>query len=180
MKRAIIVHGWQSQPLDGWKPWLNNELSARGFQVRTPSMPNAMHPKVERWVEELHDVIGTPDAACHLIGHSLGCPAILRYLETLPKGHTVGTVVLVAGFVEDLGIADIAGFVSQPFDYKHIRAAAKKIVSIYSQNDEYISLEKFERMHTALGAKAILVQDGKHFSGVNGCYQLPQMLDALQ
>jgi uncharacterized protein len=179
MKRAFIIHGWNSQPLDGWKPWLNNELNARGFTVRTPHLPNTKHPDRYRWVEELAKVIGAPDADCHLVGHSLGCTAILRYVESLPAGSKVGRLVLVAGFTEDLGIEDVANFVDEPFDFAKIKAAAGKIFSIRSDADPYISGEQFDRLEKALGAKKTLVKGGKHFSGSEGCYQLPQALEAL-
>ncbi len=179
MKRAFIIHGWNSAPLDGWKPWLNNELNTRGYTVRTPHLPNTRHPDRYRWVEELTKVIGTPDAACDLIGHSLGCTAILRYVESLAPGQRVGKLVLVAGFAEDLGIEDVANFVDEPFDFEKIKAAARNIISIRSDADPYISQQQFDRLEKALGAKKVLVKGGKHFSSSEGCYQLSEALEAI-
>lgn len=180
MKRVFIIHGWQSEPMDGWKPWLGNELTARGYAVRTPHMPNSRHPKCDRWIAELAKIVGKPDRNTHFVGHSLGCPAILRYLETLSPGQLAGNVVLVAGFMEDLGIPDVAGFVDAPFDTKRIRTSAARIVSIHSDNDQYIPHDHFARMKKALGAIDVVVPGGRHFSGSDGCYQLPQAIQALQ
>ncbi len=178
-ERVFIIHGRQSAPSEGWQPWLNNELSLRGYTVRTPAMPNTNNPKCHRWVEELTKMIGEPDEHCHLVGHSLGCPAILRYLETLKSDQRVGKIILVSGFTEDLNIPDIAHFTDQPFDFTAIRSRAKKFVCMYSDNDKYIRLDQFERLIEHLHATPIFVAGGGHFSGNEGCFQLPQALQAI-
>lgn len=178
-KRVFIIHGWESEPNAGWQPWLNNELSSRGCVVRTPAMPNPARPKLHRWIEELAKMIGTPDQDCHFVGHSLGCAAILRYVESLPPGSHTGNLVLVAGFMENLGIPAIKDFVDAPFNDEKINDRAATIYSIHSDADPYISNDKFQRLDTVFRAKKIIVKGGGHLSGANGWYQLPEALKAI-
>lgn len=174
--RVFIIHGWGDRADDGWKPWLNNELSSRGFTVRTPAMPNTKHPRCDRWVEELAKMVGTPDDRTHFVGHSLGFTTVLRYLETLNKGQHVGKIVGVAGFAEDLGIDDVASFVDRPFNFEDIRAHASSFVNIHSEQDKYIPQECFVRLTKSLNAKDILVKGGGHFTMNEGHFQQSQAL----
>ena len=96
MKKACIVHGWGGFTHEGWYPWLHVELEKLGYMVESPSMPDTDYPRIEAWVGHLAKIIGEVDTEYVLIGHSIGCQTILRYLETLPPDKTVAQVILVA------------------------------------------------------------------------------------
>ena len=98
-KRAFIIHGWDGYPQEGWFPWLKAELEQRGFTVEVPSMPHPSKPTIEDWVNHLARLVGEPDEQTYLIGHSMGCQTILRYLASL-NNQKIGGAVLVAGFFE--------------------------------------------------------------------------------
>ena len=83
MKRVIIIHGYRGKPETNWKPWLKSELESNGFAVEVPAMPNTDRPTVSEWINKITEVVGEPSLNTYLIGHSLGCIAILRYLESL-------------------------------------------------------------------------------------------------
>lgn len=99
MKRAIIIHGFKGKPDTNWKPWLKKELETRGFNVEVPEMPNTEHPDVSEWVNKLNKTVGKMDGEqVYLIGHSLGCITILKYLEALSEDQKIKASVFVAGF----------------------------------------------------------------------------------
>jgi predicted alpha/beta hydrolase family esterase len=110
MKRAIIVHCWEGYPGYCWYPWVKEKLEQGGFKVLVPAFPETKTPKQKKWVPYLAEQIGLPDDKLFLIGHSVGCITILRYLETLREKQRVGGVVLVAGFTDDLGFKELANF----------------------------------------------------------------------
>ena len=85
MKRVILIHGWGGFPDNHWFPWLKQELASRGFQVIVPEMPNNEEPEIEAWVAKLSEAIGEPDDDTYLIGHSIGCQTIMRFLEKIDK-----------------------------------------------------------------------------------------------
>ena len=99
-KRVFIIHGWEGNPDIHWFPWLRKELKHRGYEVIVPRMPNVMNPEFKSWISYLKEIVTSPDGNTFFVGHSLGCIAVLRFIETLKE--EVGGAVLVAGFGKDL------------------------------------------------------------------------------
>ena len=178
-KRAFLIHGWEGTPEDAWRPWLKNELEKRGYTVIMPAMPDTYHPKMDGWVNHLTEVVGVPDKECYLVGHSLGCIAILRYIETLEENQEVGGVIFVAGFSDDLGIKELNTFFTKPIDWSKIKSHCKKFIAIHSDNDPYVPLKHGDIFKEKLNAEVIVKHNMKHFSGDDGIIELPVVLDAL-
>ena len=63
--------------------------------VHVPEMPDTDHPKIGPWVSTLQKLV-SPDSSTILVGHSIGCQAILRYLEQAADGLNIEHVVLIA------------------------------------------------------------------------------------
>ena len=110
MKRVIIIHCWEGSPDYCWYPKVKKDLEEKGFQVLVPEMPETNFPKFPDWIQKLKETVGTPTEDIYLIGHSLGCITILKYLESLNLGEKVGGVILVAGFTDNLNIKEISNF----------------------------------------------------------------------
>ncbi len=108
-KRVFIIHCWDGRPNYCWYPWVKKELEKNGFQVNVPAMPETEMPRMEKWVPELRKLVGSPDKDVYLVGHSVGCITILRYLESLKENEKIGGAVLVAGFTDDLDFKEIIG-----------------------------------------------------------------------
>ncbi len=177
--RVFIIHGWKAVPVEGWRPWLKTELGISGYTAIIPEMPDTVNPNSEAWVAHLQKEVKHPDAHTHFVGHSLGSAAILRYLETLPAGARIGKVVFVAGFASDIGIREIASFTAKPLNFEKIRSHSSDFTCIYSDNDPYVPTTQAELFQKNLGAKLVLIKDGKHFSSHEGYTQLPAALEAF-
>ena len=93
--KAHIIHGWSGFPEEAWFPGVKRALEAKGFEVSIPAMPNTDEPRIEEWVGFLKEHV-KPDETTYLIGHSIGCQTILRYLEQLDT--KIAGAVFVAGF----------------------------------------------------------------------------------
>lgn len=141
-KRVFLIHGWEGYPEEGWRPWLKKELERRGFAVIVPAMPNTATPTLEKWAPYLTEIIGTPNGETFLIGHSLGCITILRYLETLKGNEQIGGAILVAGFGHDLEYDDYKGELSSffriPVDWRKVGRHCHKFVAIHSDDDPWV------------------------------------------
>ena len=177
-KRAFIIHAWGSTPESNWIPWLRKELAKKGFAVHVPQMPNTDNPKMEEWIEYADSLIENPDKDTYLVGHSMGCQTILRYLERLDKGEKVGGVLLVAGFVnikKEAMKGDaktvLTPWVDSKIDLQKAKAHSHKFVSIASDNDPYISLDDSEIFKRELGAKSIVIPNAGHFTISLGGYK---------
>jgi len=186
-KRVFIIHGWEGTPEEGWLPWLKQELESRGFIVDVPSMPDTNAPCIESWVSYLAGRVKKADKETYFVGHSIGCQAILRYLETLPANTKVGGVVMVAPWVNltteatpDKESYEIAKpWLKTMIHWGKVLAHTKRFVAIYSDNDPYVPLTDSEVFEHALGAKIIIEKGKGHFSGGEGVNKLPVVLKEL-
>jgi len=184
MKRVIIVHCWNGTPDYCWYPWVKKQLESKGFEVVVPAMPETDKPQLLLWLPKLAEAIGLPDEELYLVGHSIGCATIIRYLEQLPAGK-VGGVVLVAGFTDDLGFEELKNFYQTPLDFAKIREkSVKGFVNIHSDDDQYVPLVHSQNMQRGLGGEAIVVPNKGHFSGPvdheESCTELPEVVRAVE
>jgi predicted alpha/beta hydrolase family esterase len=179
MKRLFIIHGWEAAPTAHWFPWLKREAEARGFFVDALEMPNTEHPTLEGWLGHLQKSVGTLDEKTYFVGHSLGCIAILRYLEALLEGQRAGGAILVAGFSEPIEFEELNSFFPKLLDYEKVRRSVGKIIAFQSSNDRYVPMRYGEILRDRLGAELIVIRNAGHFNTNTGFIQFPQVLEVL-
>lgn len=187
-KRIFVVHGWDRGPDKDWMPWAKRELERRGFEVILLSMPDPDYPKINTWVEHLRKEVGKPSENTILVGHSIGCQTILRYLENLPEGQKVDRVICVAGWFSltpeatpsDEEKTIVKPWIETPMDLEKIRSKANSFAAIFSDNDPYVPYEENSEIYKKkLGAEIILQKGMGHFSEDTGATELPVLLHVL-
>ncbi len=184
-KRVFIIHGWDGNPLEGWFPWIKNELEKLSYEVIVPAMPNPSAPKIETWIPFLSKLVGSVDSDTYFVGHSIGCQAIIRYIQTLPEGTKIGGAVFVAGWynlrnLETEEEKRIAGpWVNEPRNDKKIRDVVNKAVAIFSDNDPFVMEENQKSWKTIVGAKIIIEHNMGHFNEDDGVTELPSALRSV-
>jgi len=181
MKRVILVHGWEGSLESNWFPWLKGELESWGLEVIIPEMPDTDEPKIGPWVSKLREVVGEIDEDTFLIGHSIGCQAIMRYLESLKGDEMFGGIVFVAGFfnlpyLKTQEEKDIAKpWLEIPIDTERVKKHSDVFMAIFSDDDPDIPLSDKDLFEDRLGAK-IIVESGKgHFTE----NEYPEILDNI-
>jgi uncharacterized protein len=184
MKRAVIIHCWGGVPEYCWYPWVKKELEERGFEVLVPAFPDTDNPKMNEWLPLLQKVASEPSEELYLIGHSLGCITIMRYLESLAENQKIGGAVFVAGFNENVGFEEIKSFFETPMNLEKIKDKVKNgFVAIHSDDDPYVDLRYADVFKEKLGAEIIIKHNAKHFSGaVEGeetCVELPDVVRSI-
>lgn len=162
-KRAFIIHGWQGSPDGNWFPWLRERLESRGFVVSVPEMPDPDYPELRTWLGKITEEVGTPDSQTYLIGHSLGCITILRYLESLGKGK-IGGAILVAGFADNIGYKELNSFFEQETNWEAIRKRSGQFLVVASNDDPYVPPSYGEELSKKLGARQIVEHRMGHFN----------------
>lgn len=182
MKRAIIVHGFRGKPATNWKPWLKKQLVASGFDVEIPEMPNPNHPLAAEWADKIKEVISSRESdELYLIGHSLGCMAILKYLEALPKQQRLKACIFVAGFGRRFskyqGGHD--SFFEHDLDWRKIKRHVDSFVAIHSRDDSNVGYEEIYVFADKLNAKVVLLDGMGHFGSQDGVYEAPSVLEAI-
>ena len=174
-----MVHGWEGNPEGHWFPWLKGELEKLDFKVEVPQMPNPKEPQMSEWVPHLAKVVGEPDIEACLVGHSLGCITILRYLEGLPEGKRIGKAVMVAGFTDPLGYKELENYFQKPIDWEKIKKHCSDFVAINSDNDPYVPLKHADIFKEKLDVKVVIEHGKGHMSGSANIKELPSVLEAI-
>ena len=187
MKKVILIHGWGGYPGEAWQSWLKKELDPKDFEVETPEMPDTETPRIDAWVKKLREIAGEINEDTYLIGHSIGCQTIMRYLETLDENKKVGGCIFVAGFFDLLETAyeeeaekEIAKpWLEIPINLDKVKKHTNKVIAIFSDNDECVPLSGKEIFKKKLGAEIIVEHKKGHFSSGDKINKLPIVLDKL-
>lgn len=185
--RVIVVHGWDGYPEEGWFPWLKRELEKRKFEVKTPQLPDPDKPMMQKWIPALTKVVGVLDEETFFVGHSMGCQAIARYLESLKSNVKVGGAVFVAGFFKRLtnledesDVQEIAKhWLTAPLNFQKIKKHLNRSVAIFSDDDPYVPLDNQDDFRNKLGSEIIIEHKQGHFSGSTGTLKVPSVLESL-
>src|SRR3989344_8081593 len=184
MKRIFLVHRWSGGQADDWRPWLKLELEKLGHQVFIPEMPDTDVPVIEKWVRKLREEVSMPDPNTCFVGHSIGCQAILRYLETIDT--PVGGAVFVAGWFNlenlvDDQVKEIAKpWLETPINLEKVKSTLPQSTLIISGNDPYGCLEENRKKFAEVVTKEIVVPNAGHFTEDDGFTELLVVLDELR
>lgn len=181
MPRTLtIVPRWAGHSGSDFYPWLIRERPPGFAAVRALDMPEPKQPTIGAWVPALTAALGTaPAPGTVLLGHSVGCQAVLRYLAELPPGSTVEGVLLVAAWWSvDTPWDSLRPWTDTPVDLARVRAASRRFVVLLSDNDPFTSdfRENGRLWEERLGAEVVLAPGARHFNGE----QEPAVLDALR
>lgn len=186
MKKVVLVHGWGGSPESDWFLWLRDKLEEKGFEVIALEMPDTFHPNIKSWIQELNKIKEINNNT-YFIGHSIGCQAIMRYLEQLSEQIKIGGVIFVAAWFyltdntwDEYYTKEIADpWINIPLDFDKIKTHTNKFVSIQSDNDPYVSLSNKDILKEKLGAKIIIEHNKCHFAGEEGIKELPILFEEL-
>jgi predicted alpha/beta hydrolase family esterase len=185
MKKVIIVHGWGGYPEKIWFPWLKNELENLGFSVLVPQLPDPGTPTIENWLSTLNTVITNPDKETFLVGHSLGCQTIIRYLEGLPGNIKIGWTVFVAGFFDHLTNMSATEnkiaepWLKTPINFDLVKSRLKTSTAIFSDDDPFVPLNEQDGFRNKLDSKIVVKSSAGHFSEETKTIELPIVLEEI-
>ncbi|MCB9527205.1 MAG: alpha/beta hydrolase [Myxococcales bacterium] len=169
IEQVVVMPRWAGTPADDWYPWLEGALAEWSGRVRVLELPDRGAPRIERCVAAIEAAVA--DAALGstlLVGHSVGCQAMLRFLAARPAGVAAAGTVCVAGWWSvDAPWPSIVPWIEAPLAFERVRAAAGRVTVVLSDDDP------FTADHAAnaalwverLGAAVRLVPGGRHFNG---------------
>ena len=185
MNRTLtIVPRWAGNAASDFYPWLRRERPAGFDAVRALDMPSPQQPAPDTWVPALTEAMGPrPAPGTVLMGHSVGCQTVLRYLAALPEapptqGVLEGVVLVAAWWTVDKPWDSLRPWLEPSLDWTRVRATARRFVVLLSDNDPFTSdFRENGRLWTErLGAEVVLVPGARHFNGA----QEPAVREALE
>lgn len=140
-------------------------------------MPNPAAPRIDEWVPYLVAKVGSPDKDTYLVGYSMGCQTILRYLERLRGDERIGGALFVAGFfkIREGSLEEhdksVAGPWEAAIDLKNAKEHCGKFVTILSDDDPFVELNNGDIFKRELGSKLIVIPKAGHFTIALGGYK---------
>ncbi len=185
-KRIFIIHGWGGSPNEIMLRLLKEKISNKGLEVISPQMPNTNEPKIEEWVQYLEKIVEKPDEETYFIGHSVGCQAIMRYIETLPEKIQVRKLIFIAGWFNLVNLEDeeeeriAEPWIKRPINFDRIKKISKEILVYISSNEYYGCIEENTKtFKEKLGAKVLFEENMGHFTDDEGKEKLSNFVDKL-
>jgi uncharacterized protein len=182
-KLAVIVHRWGATPESDWYPWLQNELLQRGYDVAIPAMPHTDAPEMQAWIHEVAVAIEeAPYGSLTLVGHSIGCQTILRYLEK--ASALAAKVLFVAGWVQLTGLADdeediAVPWLTLPIDTVAVKSKIGESVAFFSSDDPLVPATNQQYFRDTIGSRVVILHDRGHFDEDTGVLSLPELLQYM-
>jgi predicted alpha/beta hydrolase family esterase len=161
--RVFIVHGFEGNPNGGWRPWLMGQLQKKEIYATALAMKNPSKPVASDWVKEIdYNVKKFPNDKIILVGHSLGVPAILKYLQSKKLKNIIGCVLVSGPYKDDRKgkIAQVLkSFFEDPFDFTKIKRSSKKFTIIHGSNDPVVHFVHAEYLAKVLDGKLINIKN---------------------
>ena len=170
--------------------WMKSKLEEKGYSFIIPEMPNPEKPEINAWINKLNEVVDTNENT-YLIGHSVGCQGVLRYLEKLDEKIKVKGVILIAPWmnldektIEEEGeeAKEIAKpWIETPIDWEKVKSHIdNQVVCIFSDNDPYIPLSETDLFKEKLDAKIIIEKEKGHFTKSDNITENPTVISELE
>ncbi|MCU1548511.1 MAG: hypothetical protein JWO29_1462 [Arthrobacter sp.] len=179
--RVVVIHGYGASPDNHWFPWLKAEMTAAGVPVSVAEMPDGIPADPGEWGEVVKSAVGDVGSATFLVGHSLGCITILRYLAGLPKPWTLGGLILVAGFAGRLeAIPELDAFLDDGVQLDGVVENIHRRLVIHSDDDPTVPPATSADLAFRLNADVLVVPGAKHFLDADGVTELPPVYGALK
>jgi predicted alpha/beta hydrolase family esterase len=190
MKKVYIVHGWDGSPEEPLFKWLDENLSKEGFLVSRLKMPNPKTPVIEEWLLKLKNSVNGLDEETIFVAHSVGCQAVMRFLENQSEETRILGMVLLAPWmkldettIEEEGeeVREIARpWMETSIDFEKVKNICQNIVAIFSDNDVFVELDQKDFFEKVLNAKTILEHEKGHFGPADNISELPSALKAIE
>jgi hypothetical protein len=173
MKKCIIVHGWGGSPTTNWIPAMKKAVEAKGYEVEVPEMPDTENPVISAWLKKLQEVAVDPDSETVFIGHSIGCQAILRFLEKLTSGTKINRCIFFAPWITLKGLEtdderEIAKpWLETPIDFEKVKSHCDVFTAFFSDDDPFVPVEDKKVFEEKLHAETHLEHKKGHFDNLD-------------
>lgn len=175
MRRVYIVHGYGGTPEKHWFPWLAAKLCENNIECHRLTMPDTDNPNPDKWLNALIAQVQLDDQAI-LIGHSLGCIAILNFLAKTRQAPK--RCIFVSGFYQPLpNLPELTGFTNVYTILPDVPSCDYHVIA--ALDDDVVPHTYSDALAVHLNAVYHRFPNGGHFLGEEGVTELPQVLDLI-
>jgi uncharacterized protein len=175
VKRIYIFPRYSGDENSDWYQKAKKELMLRDAQtlVIPLSFPNWDKPEIPEFLSFVEHAIplNELDETTYFVGHSVGCRAVLRFLnEMLKKKQSlkIGGLMFVAGWwTIDNAWSQLEQWINFTADYPKIREMCNgNVITLLSDNDPYTYDYRQNKKHweEKLKADVLVIPGAKHFN----------------
>lgn len=176
---VLILHGIGGHAGIHWQQWLHDELKEHGYNVIMPTLSNSVHPDRQQWLSEIKQAVANIDTdKLIIVGHSLGTPSALDFIEEAES--PLAGLVSVSGFATDYGLELNSYFLKEKaIDFDKVRANLKSVAVVYGDDDPYVTQEALQQLADELHVEPLIIPSGGHLNSERGYTTFPQLLDVI-
>ena len=173
--KIVLIHGYKASSKSNFFPWLKDELRKLGHDVVVPDLPNPEAPDPDEWIKTLIDTVGPVDDETIIVGHSLGSPMALRFLEAA-EAYTTPRGCLLISPPWMIRSEDLRGFFLSELDFDVLMWKASQFVVVHDKADTVIPFDHAQKYADVLHAKLVATEGNGHFQGE----QYPILLETIK
>jgi predicted alpha/beta hydrolase family esterase len=176
----LILHGVQSKAGAHWMQWLHDELISLKHTVLMPQLPHADHPGRQEWFDTIKDLLKDVDASqLVIVGHSLGVPAALDFIEQAPS--KIKALISVSGFSDNYG-SEYNDFYMQEktIDFAKVKSHLEQSFVFYGDDDPYVPQQSLQMLANDLGVQPTILHSGGHINSETGYTTFPKLLETIK
>lgn len=176
---VLILHGVSGYAGKHWMQWLHDELIQKDFDIIMPTLPNADSPAKSEWLESINQILKNIEPEfLTIVGHSLGVPAALQYIQDQNK--KIKGLISVSGFHRDYGSEINTEFMKETnIDLENVRNLITNKSVIFGDNDPYVAQEVLHELSTGLEVEPIILKNAGHVNTDTGYTTLPLILELI-
>lgn len=186
MKRALILHGTDGNPIQNWQPWIRAELEDSGYTVFSPNLPNNHRPDREKY-DKFLQASGWDFTDNVIVGHSSGSTAVLNLLSSNWLPH-VRAVILASTFLNEKLLSTAQWYEPGQFDQlfrgsydiKAMKQRADRFYFVHGSDDPLCDIEDARELCKQLDATFITIENGGHLSERANVFSLPELARQLR
>lgn len=147
-------------------------------------MPHPETPTIDDWVNCLAEIVKEPDQDTLLIGHSIGCQTILRYVAGLPESVQLQQIIFVAGWfsLQNLAKEELSTaqpWLATPIDFSQVLGHCRNIIAILSIDDPVVPYAKNKEVFLNHLHAKVLSTSGGHLGGDDKVTELPLLREVI-
>ncbi|MGX2950691.1 RBBP9/YdeN family alpha/beta hydrolase [Ursidibacter sp. B-7004-1] len=175
MTKVYVVHGYTASSEKHWFPWLEKALGEIGIDCIRLDMPNSANPNCDKWLTYLENNV-VIDNETIVVGHSLGCIALLNFLAK--NYEQPSAAIFVSGFYQPIStLPELTPF-SNLYAILPPCMPFKSYV-IASLDDSIVPHTYSDELAKHLKADYIRLPTGGHFLDREGITEFPLILDII-
>lgn len=166
----IVVPRWGGSSRSDFYPWLQTQVAGWWWfgRVHVCDLPDPGTPRLDTWPPAIIEALGASTEETVVLGHSVGCQALLHALASLPTGARVAGMLAVAGWwTVDRPWPTIVPWIEQGPDLQRVRAVCPRVSVLLSDDDPFTAdaASNAALWRERLAAEVTVVPGAKHFNG---------------